>query len=393
MRILFVAMANSIHTARWINQIADQGWDIHLYPVAENGIHPEIRNVTVHNFLYSKAAGLNKNVRMIGSWPFHRGARMARRIIRRFVPALLDHRQLANTIRRLKPDIIQSLEIQHAGYLTLAARECMGSKFPTWVVTNWGSDIFLFGRLSEHVERIKAVLSACDYYDCECQRDVALARAFGFKGKVFPVLPNTGGFDINKMHQFRQTGPTSARRIIMLKGYQGWAGRALFGLRAIELCAEVLEDYTVVIYLAGEDVKVAAELIRNAKSVSIEILPDTSHEEMLRLHGSARVSIGLSISDAASTSMLEAMVMGSFPIQSCTACADEWILDGQTGFIVSPEDPESIAAAIRLAISDDTLVDCAAEINLKTAKERLDHRFIQKQVIEMYEKVVSETSK
>ena len=34
--------------------------------------------------------------------------------------------------------------------------------------------------------------------------------------------------------------------------------------------------------------------------------------------------------------------MGSFPIQSDTACADEWIEDGVSGLIVPPEDPDSL---------------------------------------------------
>jgi len=71
---------------------------------------------------------------------------------------------------------------------------------------------------------------------------------------------------------------------------------------------------------------------------------------MLHYYGRARIYIGLSISDAISTSLLEAMVMGAFPIQSCTACADEWIEDGKSGFIVPPEDPHVIAEAIRRAL-------------------------------------------
>jgi len=386
MRILFVAMANSVHTTRWINQLTDLGWDIHLFPVEDWGIHPELRNLTVHNFLFRRPSGLDRSVRVVGSWPFPRTSGLARRIVKRFAPSWLD-RKLARTIRILKPDIIHSLEIQHAGYLTLASHEHFGGRFPTWIVTNWGSDIFLFGRLSEHVEKIKAVLSACDYYDCECHRDVELARVFGFKGEVLPVLPNTGGFDIERMHQFRQPGPASARRLIVLKGYQGWAGRALVGLRAIELSADALKGYRVAVYLAGEDVRISAELVSKSTGIPIDIVPHSSHEDMLRLHGRARVSIGLSISDAASTSMLEAMVMGSFPIQSCTACADEWIKDGVTGLIVPSEDPELIAAAISRAVSDDALVDCAAELNTQIARERMDYRLIQHQVIAMYEKV------
>jgi len=42
MRILFVGLSQSIHTARWIDQITDQGWDLHLYPV--HGDSPPIPN-------------------------------------------------------------------------------------------------------------------------------------------------------------------------------------------------------------------------------------------------------------------------------------------------------------------------------------------------------------
>jgi len=32
-KILFVAMQNSSHTARWLNLIASEGWDLHLFPI------------------------------------------------------------------------------------------------------------------------------------------------------------------------------------------------------------------------------------------------------------------------------------------------------------------------------------------------------------------------
>ena len=42
---------------------------------------------------------------------------------------------------------------------------------------------------------------------------------------------------------------------------------------------------------------------------------------------------------------------------------------------------------VRRAVTDDALVDRAAEINAQLAAERLDHSVIQPQVIEMYERV------
>ena len=80
--------------------------------------------------------------------------------------------------------------------------------------------------------------------------------------------------------------------------------------------------------------------------------------------------------------------MGAFPIQSCTACADEWIEDGKGGFIVPPEDPDVIETAIRASLMDDDLVERAAELNWQIAVERLDRSFIMQKVNEFYSRVL-----
>lgn len=381
MRILFVGMPDSVHTARSINQVADLGWDLHLFSSTWGAPHHELRNITVYNISYSRPKKLSRNVRLKGLSPTRTGGPWLIGI----VPYSF---WLERVIRWLKPDIIHSMEIQHAGYLTLEAKMRLKGPFPPWIVTNWGSDIYLFGRLSEHENKIKAVMSSCDYYSCECHRDVDLARDFGFQGEVLGVWPNAGGFDLNRLRQFRQPGAPSTRRLIALKGYQHWGGRALVGLRAIELCEDVLQDYRVAVYTANPEVKIAAELASRSTGIPIEIVPSCSHEEMLRLHGRARVSIGLSISDAISTSFLEAMIMGSFPVQSNTGCGDEWVRDGETGILVAPNDPEMVAAAIRRSVTDDELVDRAAESNARVAAERLDYSVIQPRVIEMYMRVM-----
>jgi glycosyltransferase involved in cell wall biosynthesis len=299
---------------------------------------------------------------------------------------------LARVIGWLKPDIVHSLEFQQAGYLTLKARSIYKERFPPWVVSNWGSDIYLYGPLSEHVDKIKGILAACDYYACECQRDIDLARQYGFTQTALPVLPVAGGFQVEHLKQYRKPGPASARRVIALKGYQHWAGRALVGLRALQLCADQIKagGYTVAVYLADYDVRIAAERMALQTGISLEILPPAAHEEVLRLHGRSRVSIGLSISDGLSTSALEAMVMGAFPVQSNTSCLTELVKDGETALMVPAEDPPEVAAAIRRALSDDAMVDRAAEINTRLAAERLDCSVIQPQVIEMYERIAAE---
>lgn len=395
MKLLLVAMSDSIHTARWISQIADQGWDIHLFPSLDYGItHPSIKNVTVHHLLYAKGSGGAKNY---GIPVFSKKIAMLGALLDKYSPKYfpkyhsLKVRRLKRLIRKLMPDIIHSKEIQHAGYLTLEAKKLIGNKFPPWIVEDWGNDIYLFGRLKEHEPKIREVLASCDYYRCECERDLKLARELGFQGLVLPVFPNTGGFDLERMYKLRQPGPTHRRRLIMLKGYQHWQGRALVGLRALERCADVLKGYTVAIYLGfTQEVKIAAELFTHSTGIPVKIIPYVSHEEMLRYHGRARISICVNISDGVSTSFLEAMVMGSFPIQSWTACADEWVEDGKTAILVPPEDPDVIEKAIRRALTEDDLVNRAAELNWKTALERLDQSKLKPKAVEIYTTVAKE---
>jgi glycosyltransferase involved in cell wall biosynthesis len=397
MRILFVGMANSVHLTRWANQLDVTHWERFLFPVQTARPHGDLKNLTIINGSEVPGFYNNRSLRhMNGSLPLY-AINFFNRIIKKRLkpleavvnPSPLLVYALVTTIKRIKPDIIHSMEFQEAGYLTREAKRKFKGKFPKWIATNWGSDIYLFGRLAEHRERVRAVVENCDYYSCECERDVVLAREYGLRGEVLPVIPNTGGFDLTACESLKSPGSISERKLILLKGYQGWAGRALSGLRALARCADVLNarGYSVAVYSSNPDVNIAVELFALETGVPVEIIPPCSHIEMLKKYGQARIYVGLSISDAISTSLLEAMVMGTFPIQSCTACADEWIVDGQSGLIVPPEDIDVIENALRKALTDDTLVNQAALLNKETARTRLDVSIIQPQVIDFYQRV------
>ncbi len=295
-------------------------------------------------------------------------------------------------IRRTRPDLIHSMEFQQAGYFCLEAKKRLGDRFPTWLATNYGSDIYLFGRLAGHKDRIKEILRTADFYSAECERDVAIARGCGLEAHALPVLPNGGGVDLAHAATLRAPGPPSSRRVIAVKGYEHFAGRALTALKAIELASESLRGYRIEIHLASPSVEIEAELLAQRTGLDIACLPYSSeHDDMLRLHGRARISLGVGISDGASTSFLESLVMGSFPIQTGTACADEWVEDGTSGFIVPPDDPDQIAARLARAATDDALVDGAAEINAATAKLRLDRDVVRRRILDAYAMIESMT--
>jgi glycosyltransferase involved in cell wall biosynthesis len=188
-------------------------------------------------------------------------------------------------------------------------------------------------------------------------------------------------------------GRVSSRRLIMLKGYQGWAGRALDALEALRLCTDVLRGYEIVVYAASPGILQKLRELRAQASLDIRVLPRSPHRDLLQLFGRARLAIGVNATDGVPNAMLEAMTMGAFPIQSDTESTSEWITDGENGLLVEPANPLNIAVAIRRALTEDDLIDRAARLNLDLMHRRLDLSIVRPKVIRMYEQVAAESSR
>jgi len=399
-RILFIAMLESVHTARWLNEIKNMGWDIHAFPSTIWKIHPSIKNITIHGIpLRSENSDnsltFNKSIPFVWnniSDKINTFLQLAHGNLHDDVK-YEEYRinQLVKIIKKIKPDFVHTLEMQHAGYLALNAKKIIGKSFPPWIYTPWGNDIYFFGRIPEHAIKIKEVLNECNYYLPKSERDIVLANKFGFKGEILTKLPGNGGFDTIKMRGYWQPGNCSDRKIIMVKGYQGTMNRALVALRAIELCSDLLQDYTILLYSATrEEVKLKAEIISNETGLNIKILPVQSHENMLRLYGKTYISISANLSDGVSNSLLESMVMGAFPIESNTSCANEWIIHQKTGCIISPEDPTDIVNSIKFALEHSDIINQSAEHNFQIAHEMLDKSIINPKIISLYTEILNQ---
>lgn len=383
MRILFIANLHSPHTARWINQIADLGWDIHVFG-RDEPVHPWLRNVTVHRAKPKH-------------WPFERGEYRLRRIpyVRDVLFPSIGH-QIAALIKKLRPDCIHSLMFSSE---MLEARRLLGGRLPAkWIYSSWGSDVFFEHHTPTRADHLRKVFSAVDYYISDCQRDVGIARKHGFTGEVLGVFPVTGAYHLDEMLLYSSSIRPSQRDIIALKGYQNFAGKVLTALEALRLVASRLRDYQIIIHSAigtwaserFNEVKARADALAAETGLKIEFMPLSPVEKMWALFGKSRVSISISASDGLPNTMLESMVMGAFPIQSDTSAASEWIENGINGSIVPYDNPKAIADAVEKAVTDDALVDRAAEINLRLARDRIDVPVVVPQVKALYERVFQE---
>ena len=136
-------------------------------------------------------------------------------------------------------------------------------------------------------------------------------RKFGFVGEVLrPVLANAGGFHLDQLDQLRTPGPVAAR-LIVLKGYQGMFGRALTGLVASK-CVRTFCATMKFGLLRDRRKSLTPLRCWRSRPVSTSRSFPIRRICCLMRCVAERISIGLSVSDGASTSFLEALAMGSF---------------------------------------------------------------------------------
>jgi glycosyltransferase involved in cell wall biosynthesis len=364
--VLMIAMPNSVHTARWINQFRDTPLDITIIPSAISSVlHPSIRDLLVsdgplrlkilENFQrFEQVVGMVDHV----SFGIVRGMQLN---------SWLKHRQGDF-------DVVHALELQHAGYIL--SRISHDYHFSRVIISNWGSDVFWFQRFRRHRNRLLKLMSLATHYSCECERDIELAKQLGFRGVAFPVHPNAGPIHSGHLFSADTAVAPSDRKIILVKGYTKFVGRADIALRAIEFAAEHCKNFEIVLYSSDRRSRKIARMITKRTGLVIRALKpyEMAHEDMLKLFLSARVYLGVSMSDGISTSLLEAIASGTFPIQTNTSCVSEWVSDGVNGFIVDYKDPRAISHRIVEALSNDELVNSAAAINNQIARERLSEK-------------------
>lgn len=373
-RVVLVCMVDSIHSARWIEQFRDQRIDFVLFPSTPNRqVHPRIAAMLRDDTMTMSLS--IRPFRGLLSIPLWGGDL----ILSDRARGLL----LRGVISSFKPDYVHALELQHGGYI--ASRAYGGSTdMPPLIATNWGSDIYWFRRFPAHERKLRRLMAQASFYSAECERDVAYAFELGFTGEAFKVFPNAGGFPASELAG-GYTAPSS-RHTIIIKGYESFVGRASTALKAVERVAAELAGYRILIYSANPKTQRLASALRARTGLDITSFPkkSLSHQQMFEMFRESRVYLGVSLSDGISTSLLEAMAAGAFPIQTNTSCASEWITSGIEGFTVDAVDVDEITAALRTGLSNDALVDSAAASNLNTARRRLSEEPIRQSSFRFY---------
>ncbi|WP_034890242.1 glycosyltransferase [Gillisia sp. Hel_I_29] len=375
MKILMVSMFSN-HFFNWTKQLECQGHTIYWLDVYDANI--EVEKIS---FVHHIIGWRNKT-----DYP-------GRYTIKKELPKLYDfinkfnQNKLADIFEKkmieIQPDLVQSFEMFSSCVPILEVMR----KYPKtkWVYNIWGNDLFYFKEFPKQKAQIKEVLKRINYLFSDCERDHEIAMELGFNREFLGVFPTGGGYDLDKYEKFLKVA--SERKTILIKGYEHEFGRCIKVLEAITTMKSELSGYNIVVFGANEKVEVFCKENNLDDWDNLIIYKQRAHSEILKLMGGSLIYVGNSVSDGMPNTLLEAIIMGVFPIQSNPGGAtSEMITHGVNGFLINDaEDSSEIKSLIAQALKDPNLLKSGVDYNLENIKPKLERRFIANQVNQKYQ--------
>jgi glycosyltransferase involved in cell wall biosynthesis len=388
MKLLFVADGRSPIARNWLRAWLERGDEVYLATTfacdTDNLPLAGKRNVPVA-FSGAKSAAWPGSAKKGGLW----GARSLglRTVIRQYLGPLTIPRAapaLRRFVEEVQPDLVHALRIPYEGML---AADALATSSTPLLISVWGNDFTLHApatRLMRHYTTW--ALQVADALHADCQRDIRLAREWGFSvEKATLVTPGSGGIRTDIFHPpaFPQTDPI----IINPRGFRAYVRNDTF-FQAIPL---VLAQNPAARFLcasmAGESQ--AQKWIQELGIQSaVELLPPLPHAQMAEQFRRASIVVSPAIHDGTPNSLLEALACGCFPIASDLESIREWITPEVNGLLIDPADPAALAAAILRALDDDPLRQRAAQTNAQIIAERAEYKASMAKVAEFYQELV-----
>ena len=301
---------------------------------------------------------------------------------------------LAKIIQDWQPDIIHTLGLEPASFLYLDVRESLERpKHGKWIVQARGvADLELNRLLPQYFERIGNVLTQCDQFIADNQQNYGYALEMGLeKNKISPlgVIPGTGGIDIDVLAQAWEAPPSQRQRIVLWpKAYESPYSKALPVFEAIRVVWDRIQPCEFYMTAAIQDeIYMWYEVLPEEIRQHCHLLERIPWKELLELMVKSRVLLAPSLSDGIPNTLYEAMASGAFPILSPLETITSVVKSETNVLFARNLYPEEIAEALCRSMSDDALVDGAAQRNLQLVRGLADRATIGPRVVANYEKL------
>lgn len=396
MRILIIADGRSATTRSWIKGLFPYLDEIHLittYPC------PMVEGVASLIFLplaFSQV-GRNQTEENLPSSATLGKKSVVGKTISRFRKAFLAARyslgplslyfttgKYREIIESIKPDLIHALRIPYEGMLA----SYTPPQYPM-IISTWGNDFTLHANKTPFMKNAtrKAVRRA-DGFMADCQRDIRLAHDWGLR-KNIPTMfaPGSGGLDLDLIRQKMNSGIGRELGVINPRGIRpAYVRNDLF----FESLPIIMKEYpNLPVYNAAMQGEHDAEKWIRTFNLpdNVQLLPGMPQEQLLDYSLRSRVVVSAAIHDGTPNSVLESMALGCIPVVGNIESLREWIVDGENGLLVDPNNPSSIASGILRALKDDVLFSRAQQINSRLIQDKADRAKVMPEVHAFYIKI------
>lgn len=377
MRILIVSVFSN-HFFNWILQLKNSGHELYWFDVNDATTYVEKIDFIHQTVNWKRKMDYPGRHWIKNNLPYANG------IIEKF-----NQRKFIDVFQKkfdeIQPDVVQSFEM-HSACVPILKIMWKNPQIK-WIYSAWGNDLFFYQNEPDKLRGTKEVFKRLDYMFADCTRDYHIAEKYGFKGEYLGTYPGGGGYDFKESKPWIEEFKN--RKTILIKGYQHKFGRANTILEALLEIKDEIQNFKIVVFAANEEVLKFLNDSRFKSIKNLKVLGEIGRGDVLKLMGSSLIYIGNSISDGMPNTLLEAIVVETFPIQSNPGGATaEIIKHGKNGFLIdNPEDIQEIAHLIKAAIKDKNLLRSAVLYNNQFVKPKLEREYIKKQVLEKYKNV------
>ena len=419
-RILFIGFPESSHTTSWAELLSDADFDVRLFALP-SGLPPEgfgfpsyatipvgdvdpARKITQVFPPRSDLARLTQSaIGFIIGLTQRRGGRVQQLLNRgltRIAKKLGTHwpvtieAALAQIVREWRPDVIHTLGFEPSAYLYLRTRDeydLLG--IGSWVAqARGGPDLDLFRHLPDRLKQIRAVFESCDHFICDSEQNYEFALANGLERSKTQapgvgVVSGPGGLDVDELRGRWDTLPSQRpRRIVWPKAYETISSKGLPVLEALILAWDRIQPCEVeFLWLVQDELRIYVDkMLPEHIKAACHVHERLPRDRVLELLSDSRVMLAPSLTDGIPNAMLEAMALGAFPIVSPLATTLP-VVEHETNVLFARNlYPEEIAESIVRAMTDDALVDRAANTNVERVSDLANRKDVRKRVLEFY---------
>lgn len=275
--------------------------------------------------------------------------------------------QVRALIRALDPDVVLATYLSSNGLAAALSRRgaLVVSAHGTDVVGEDGAAGWARGRLIRFVcGRATAVHAVSNELAARLAKYGVPRDAI----ECFPIGVDTGTFTLGDTPRH----PGARPAIVCTRRHEPVYDNGTI-VEALALVRDEFPDVRGVFLGGGPLLDERLEQVRRlGLEANVELPGHVSPSTIRTALREADVYVSASSRDGASSSLLEAMSCGSFPVVSRIPANLDWVSDGETGLLFSPGDPVDLARALRTAFRSPALREAAREANRRTVVDNAD---------------------